>query len=197
MSDPHRSHLSRRWLGASWSLGLALLVTAVVALMAVGDRGTAVLTAKDDVLIGSNVSVTPDDDWVIGSQGNNWIRLHNTDSTAELEIIVKKSSGTDADAVLHSDINNLSNISSTGLVNVSDLSESSSRNVQGKTFNDDAYINYTAQGSSGLGLIGVTGWFMELLSPSTHQSAFIVYTQNPDAPAGANDDAMGMVDSMV
>ena len=32
------------------------------------------------------------------------------------------------------------------------------------------------------GPLPVTGWFTELLNPSTHQSAFVALTQNGDAP---------------
>jgi len=38
---------------------------------------------------------------------------------------------------------------------------------------------------------------MELLNPSTHQSAFIVFAQNGDAPHRADGDAGAIIDSML
>jgi hypothetical protein len=46
------------------------------------------------------------------------------------------------------------------------------------------------------GPLPVTGWFTELLNPSTHQSAVVVLTQSGDAPIRADGDAQAMLDSL-
>jgi hypothetical protein len=46
------------------------------------------------------------------------------------------------------------------------------------------------------GPLPVTGWFTELLNPSIHQSAFVVLTQNGDAPIRADGDAQAILDSL-
>jgi hypothetical protein len=63
-------------------------------------------------------------------------------------------------------------------------------------FQQQATVSYNADGSSVSGPLPVQGWFVELLNPSTHQSAFVVFSQNSDAPIRADGDAQAMLDSM-
>ncbi len=122
--------------------------------------------------------------------------LHNGFSTAEMEIKVKPSTGTDPVAVLQNDINNLSNVSTTGLTNVRDVGAPPPISLPGPNFQQQASVSYNADGSSRSGPLPVTGWFTELLNPSTHQSAFVVFSQNGDAPIKADGDAQAMLDSL-
>ena len=43
----------------------------------------------------SGISVTPAPGWTVGNQGPGWVTLHNALSTAEMEIKVEPSNGTD------------------------------------------------------------------------------------------------------
>ncbi|PRI16818.1 hypothetical protein B2J96_03655 [Mycobacterium shigaense] len=154
------------------------------------------LTAADGVEVAPGVSVTPAPGWSVGNQGPGWVLLHNVFSSAEMEVRVKPATGTDPVAVLQDDINNLG-ATVTGLSNVKDLSAPIATTVAGANFQKKAFIDYTADGASQLGAIPVIGAFIELLNPSTHQSAFIVFTQNGDATTHVDADGGAMIDSML
>jgi hypothetical protein len=124
------------------------------------------------------------------------VTLHNAFSTAEMEIKVKPSNGTDPAAVLQNDVSHLSNVSTTGLTNVRDVSAPTAIPLGPGNFQQQATVSYNADGTSVSGPLPVTGWFTELLNPSTHQSAFVVLSQNGDAPVRADGDAQAMLDSM-
>ncbi|WP_205876943.1 hypothetical protein [Mycobacterium camsae] len=155
------------------------------------------LTATGAIDLGQGISVTPAPGWTIGNQGPGWVTLHNTFATAEMEIKVKPAVGTDAAATLQTDIDQLSNLSTTGLTNVRNMTVPTSTPVQGNNFHQEAAIDYSADGTSAMGLIPVVGTFVELLNPSTHQSAFIVFAQNGDSTSRADSQGTMMVDSML
>ena len=175
-------------------VAIAAAVTATIALTGTINRPAVTLTAVD---IGQGISVNPAPGWIVGNQGPGSVTLHNGFSTAEMEIKVKPASGTDPVAVLQADIGQLSSLSTTGLTKVRDLSAPTAKPVEGGNFQQEAAVNYSADGTSRMGAIPVVGWFMELLNPSTHQSAFVVFAQNSDASAGADGDAGAMIDSML
>jgi hypothetical protein len=184
----------RRWFGrATRHIAIVAAVTATLALTAI--NRPAVALAGVDVAPG--VSVDPAPGWTVAEQGPGWVRLVNAFASAEMEIKVKPSRGTDPVAVLQGDIRNLSNVSTTGLTNVRDLGAPGSSPTQGGAFTQQASITYTADGTSRMGPTPVVGSFSELLNPSTHQSAFIVFAQNQDAPPGADSDGQAMIDSLV
>jgi hypothetical protein len=186
----------RGWLGhAVRPIAVAAAVTAAIALTAV-DRPAVARAWAERIDIAPGVSVNPAPGWVVGNQGPAWVSLHNGFSSAELEIKAKPARGTDPVAVLQADIGQLNNISTTGLTNVTNLSAPISRSVPGANFQQEASVSFTADGSSMMGAIPVTGSFIELLNPPTHQSAFIVFAQNADAPVHADNEAQMMIDSM-
>jgi len=188
-ASPPRRRVGR----AVRSIAIVAAVTATLALTAI--NRTPVAFAGVDVAPG--VSVDPAPGWTVADQGPGWVRLVNAFSSAEMEIKVKPARGTDPVAVLQADIRNLSNVSTTGLTNVSNLGAPGSSPTQGGPFTQQASISYSADGTSRMGPTPVVGSFSELLNPSTHQSAFIVFAQNQDAPPGADSDGQAMIDSLV
>jgi len=185
------------WLGRGVRpFAIAVIATAAIALTATGNRPAATLTAADGIELAPGISVTPAPGWTVGNQGPGWVTLHNAFSTAEMEIKVKPSNGTDPVAVLQGDINNLSNVSTTGLTNVRDLGAPNPIALGAGNFQQQATISYNADGSTVTGPAPVQGWFVELLNTSTHQSAFVVFAQNGDAPIKADGDAQLMLNSM-
>jgi hypothetical protein len=184
----------RRWLGrAMRHVAIVAAVTATLALAAINRPAVALA----GVGVAPGVSVEPAPGWTVADQGPGWVRLVNGFASAEMEIKVKPARGTDPVAVLQADINNLSNVSTTGLTNVRDLGAPGSSPTQGGAFTQQASITYSADGTSRMGPTPVLGSFSELLNPSTHQSAFIVFAQNQDAPPGADGDGQAMIDSLV
>lgn len=186
-----------RWVGlAVRPVGIAATVTAAIAVGGAVNPPALTLFAADGIELAPGISVIPAPGWTVGNQGPGWVTLHNAFSTALFEIKVKPSKGMDPAAVLQNDINHLSNVSTTGLTNVRDLSAPNVIPLPGLNFQQQASVNYNADGSSVSGPLPVTGWFTELLNPSTHQSAFVVLTQNGDAPIRADGDAQAMLDSL-
>ncbi|WP_232022007.1 hypothetical protein [Mycobacterium basiliense] len=178
-------------------VALAAAVTAAITLTGIINRPAVTLAAGDAIDIGAGISVTPAPGWSIGDQGPGWVTLHNTYSTAEMEIRVKPANGTDAVALLQADIDQLATVSATGLTNVHDMGAPDADTLQGGRFQQEASINYSADGSSRMGDIPVIGAFYELLSTSSHQSAFIVFTQNGDSSTHSDNDAAMMINSML
>jgi hypothetical protein len=175
-------------------IAVAAVVTAAIALGVNSGRPAVTLTGID---VGPGISVEPAPGWTVGDQGAGWVTLHNVFASAEMEIKVKPASGSDAAALLQSDIANLSNVSTTGLTNVNNVSAPTTKPLQSANFQQQAGVNYSADGSSRMGAIAVIGWFVELLNPSTHESAFVVYTQNGDAPPSADGEGGQMLDSLL
>jgi hypothetical protein len=183
------------WVGRGLRpVAIAAAATATIALTI--NPPALTLTAADGIELASGISVTPAPGWTVGNQGPGWATLHNALSTAEMEIKVKPSNGTDPVAVLQNDISHLSNVSTTGLTNVRDLSAPTAIPLRPGNFQQQATVSYNADGTSVSGPVPVQGWFVELLNASTDQSAFVVFSQNGDAPIRADGDAQAMLDSM-
>ncbi|HWS93167.1 MAG TPA: hypothetical protein VN306_11950, partial [Mycobacterium sp.] len=85
----------------------------------------------------------------------------------------------------------------TGLTNVKNLSAPVTKPIQGANFQQEASVDYSADGTSMMGAIPVIGSFVELLNTSNHQSAFVVFAQNSDAPARADSEGGMMIDSLL
>jgi hypothetical protein len=175
-------------------VAIAATVTAAIAVTGAITRPAVKLAWADGIDLAPGVSVTPAPGWAVGNQGPGWVTLHNALSTAEMEIKVKPSNGTDPVAVLQGDISNLSNVSTTGLTNVRELGAPNPIALRGPNFQQQATVSYSADGSAGSGPLPVQGWFVELLNPN--QSAFVVFAQNGDAPVRADGDAQAMLDSL-
>ncbi|BDB41167.1 hypothetical protein Mkiyose1665_59150 [Mycobacterium kiyosense] len=176
-------------------LAVVAALTAAIALAGALCRPPTA-SAAGGINLAPGISVTPAPGWTVGDRGRGWVSLHNAFSSAELEIRVKPAAGSDPVAALQSDIDQLSSVSTTGLTNVRDLSVPSPKPAHGN-FNEGASIDYTADGTSRMGAIPVTGSFVELLNTSTRQSAFVVYAENGDAPPGADGEAQLMLDSLL
>jgi hypothetical protein len=192
----HPRHWRRVRDGAR-TTAIAAAVTAAIALTGTTNRPAPTLTSTGAIDLGQGISVTPAQGWTVGNHAPGWVRLDNAYATAEMEVKVKPADGTDPVAVLQGDINNLSNVSTTGLTNVRDSSAPVPKPLQSGNFLQEASINYSADGTSRMGTTPVTGWFVELLNPSNHQSAFVTFAQNEDAPAQANSEGLAMVESML
>jgi hypothetical protein len=187
-------HHPRRRIGLGVrAVAVAATVTGAIALTGTISQPAVMLTAVD---IAPGVSVTPAPAWSVGTQGPGWVVLHNGFSTAAMEIRAKPASGTDPVAVLQGDINNLG-VTVTGLTNVKNVTAPTTKPVPGRNFQQEASIDYSADGSSQSGTIPVIGSFIELLNTSTHQSAFIVFEQNGDATTQVDNSGGAMVDSML
>jgi hypothetical protein len=191
-STPENRPRRRIGLGVH-AVTVAATVTGAIALTGTISQPAVLLTAVD---IAPGVSVTPAPAWSVGTQGPGWVVLHNGFSTAAMEIRAKPASGTDPVAVLQGDVNNLG-VTVTGLSNVNNLAPPVTKPVPGANFQQEASIDYSADGSSQSGTVPVIGSFIELLNTSTHQSAFIIFEQNGDATSQVDDSGGLMIDSML
>lgn len=191
---------ARCWRAICQAVPLGAVAAAATLGMSVAGsvHQTAVsLTAGSAVDLGQGISVTPAPGWTVADHGRGWARISNEFSTAELEVKIKPATGADPVAGLQADIDQLSNGSTTGLTDVGNLGAPASKPLQSSHFQQEVSMSYNAEGSSRMGPIPVMGWFMELQNGSTRQSAFVVFTQNGDAPGSADDDAGMMIDSML
>jgi hypothetical protein len=177
-------------------IAAAAAMTTAIAMTSIVTRPPVASAWAQGIDIAPGLSVNPAPGWVIGNQGPGWVVLHNAFATAELEVRAKPAPGSNAVGTLQSDIGQLNNISTTGLINVRQLGAPISRSVPGANFQQEASVDFSADGSTLAGPIPVTGSFIELLNPATSQSAFIVFAQNGDAPVRADGEAQFMVDSM-
>jgi hypothetical protein len=191
-STPENRPRRRIGLGVH-AVTVAATVTGAIALTGTISQPAVLLTAVD---IAPGVSVTPAPAWSVGTQGPGWVVLHNGFSTAAMEIRAKPASGTDPVAVLQGDVNNLG-VTVTGLSNVNNLAPPVTKPVPGANFQQEASIDYSADGSSQSGTVPVIGSFIELLNTSTHQSAFIIFEQNGDATTQVDNSGGLMIDSML
>ena len=98
--------------------------------------------------------------------------------------------------MLQGDINNLG-VTVTGLTNVKNVTAPTTKPLPSANFQQEASIDYSADGSSQSGTVPVIGSFIELLNTSTHQSAFIIFEQNGDATTQVDNSGGAMVDSML
>lgn len=187
-------HPQRRRIGlGARAVAVAATVTGAIALTGTHSQPAVTLTAVE---VAPGVSVTPAPAWSVGTQGPGWVVLHNGFSTAAMEIRAKPAGGTDPVAVLQGDINNLG-VTVTGLINVKTLTAPTTKPLRGANFQQEASIDYSADGSSQAGTIPVIGSFIELLNTSTHQSAFIIFEQNGDATTQVDNSGGLMIDSML
>ena len=77
------------------------------------------------------------------------------------------------------------------------LTAPTTKPLHGANFQQEASIDYSADGSSQSGTIPVIGSFIELLNTSTHQSAFVIFEQNGDATTQVDNSGGLMIDSML
>ena len=68
--------------------------------------------------------------------------------------------------------------------------------MPGANFQQEAFINYTADVSVPQGLIPVIGTFNELLNTTNRQTAFIDFRQNNNATTQVDNDGGSMIDSI-
>jgi hypothetical protein len=153
-----RHRRRRAWVGRGVRpLAIAVVATAAIALTTVVNRPAVTQTAADGIELGPGISVTPAPGWTVGKQGPGWVWIHNAFATAEMEIKVKPSNGTDPVAVLQGDITNLSNVSTTGLTNVRELGAPNPIPLQSGNFQQQATVSYNADGTSRSGPLPVQG----------------------------------------
>jgi hypothetical protein len=176
-------------------VAIAAAVTAAISLTGTISQPMVTRAAADGIEIAPGISVTPAPGWAVGNQGPGWVLLHNFFSSAEMEVRVKPAKGTNPVATLQADINNLG-VSVTGLTNVKNLGAPTTKPLGSGNFQQEASIDYSADGSSQMGAIPVIGSFIELLNTSNHQSAFIIFAQNGDATTRADNEGQMMIDSL-
>lgn len=193
------AHCRRPWARLGHLVRPVAVAAIALAIAAAGtnSRAMVTLTAGDVVNVGQGISVTLAPGWAVGRQGPGWVTLHNALGTAEMEIKLKPANGIDATAVLQGDIGQLNSLSTTGLTNVGNLGSPTAGPVQSGHFQQEASMDYTADGTSRMGLIPVVGSFSELLNTSTGQSAFVVFAQNGDAPNNVDGEGQMMIDSIL
>ena len=111
-------------------------------------------------------------------------------------ITVKPAGGTDAAAILQSDIDQFTRSASAILTDVNRLTGPESNPLQGPNFQQEASINYTASVVHPQGTIPVIGTFTELLNTSNGRSAFVDFRQDSSATSQAAGDGGMMISSM-
>ncbi|OBE98979.1 hypothetical protein [Mycobacterium sp. 852002-10029_SCH5224772] len=183
---------------AGWWCGAlsAAAVAAVVVLAGTEATARIALTSGEAIAIAQGVSVTPAPGWTLGNRGPNWVALNNADTSAQMRITVKQAGGTDAAAVLQSDIDQFTRGASAILTGVNRLSAPDTRPLVGPNFQQEASVNYTANVVHPQGAIPVIGTFTELLNTSDGRSAFIDFRQNGGATTQAAGDGGTMIGSM-
>jgi hypothetical protein len=160
--------------------------------------GVAVaLTSADPVDIAQGISITPAPGWTLGNRGPNWVALNNADFSAQMRVTVKQADGSDVVVVLQADINQFTSTSSTILNNVKNLSAPGTKTLQSANFQQEAFIDYTADVLTQQGTIPVIGTFSELLNTSNQLSVFIDFRQNDNATTQAASDGGMMIHSML
>ena len=155
------------------------------------------LTSAGPIAIANGISLTPAPGWTLTNRGPNWVTLYNADSTARIQVEVKRAGGTDILAELQADINKLTSTPSTGLTNVTNLTGPSTKSLHSAKFQQQASIDYTADISTQQGTIPVLGVFDELLNTTNMLSAFIDYRQDGSATTHSASSGGMMVDSML
>ena len=155
------------------------------------------LTAADPIAIAQGISITPAPGWTLGNRGPSWVALNNADFSAQMRVTVKQADGSDVVAVLQADINQLTSTSSTILNNVKNLSAPGTKTLQSANFQQEAFIDYTADVLTEQGTIPVIGTFSELLNTSNQLSVFIDFRQNDNATTQAASDGGMMIHSML
>lgn len=203
MSSTLTASLARcRGSGARLALIAVVIAAATAAIVVTGKANppepplAVALASADPIDIAQGISITPAPGWTLGNRGPNWVALNNADYSAQLRVTVKPADGTDAVAVLQADINQLTNTASAILSNVKQLSAPDTETLQGNNFQQEAFIDYTADVVTPEGAIPVIGRFSELLNTSNHKSAFVDFRQNNNATEQAAGDGGAMIRSM-
>lgn len=178
----------------------AIAVTATVVLISTANRAAApaavALTSQDAIAIAQGISVTPAPGWTLGHRGPNWVALSNADTSAQLRVTIKPAGGTDPAAVLQADINQFTNNSSAILSDVKNLTGPDTKPLQGANFQQQAFIDYTANVVNPQGTIPVIGAFTELLNTSNGKSPFVDFRQDGNATGQTAADGGMTISSM-
>lgn len=154
------------------------------------------LTSSDPIGIAQGISITPAPGWTLGTRGPDWVILYNADSTAQVYVAVKSTSGTNVVAALQQDINQLSSTAAGGLGSTA-LGKVQTKTLQSANFQQQASIAYIAEVSTQQGTAPIIGVFSELLNTSNQLSAFIDFRQTSDASDQAADASGIMIHSML
>lgn len=178
-------------------VAVAAAVTAVLTLTGTIDRPAMTLAAKDAIGIAQGISITPAPGWTLGNRGGDWVALNNAGGSAQMRVTVKPAGGTDAVAVLQADINQYTSSASAILSDVRNLTAPETKPLQSNNFQQEAFIDYTANVVNAQGTIPVIGTFTELLNTSTGQSAFIDFRQDDNSTTQAAGDGGMMISSML
>jgi hypothetical protein len=105
--------------------------------------------------------------------------------------------GSDAVAVLQSDIDQFTGTASAILGNVRTVNAPGTKALQSANFQQEAFTEYTADVLTQQGTILVIGIFSELLNTSNGRSALIDFRQDSSATTQAAGDGGTMIDSML
>jgi len=147
------------------------------------------------VSIGNGISLTPAPGWTIEGNQPHSVMLLSADSTAEMFVTVGAAESTDITQVLSDDIKNLVN---GYLTNIQLLSKSQVGTIQSNNFQQKLAIAYSADLQTQQGSTPVVGVFIELLNPTTQNSAYIdLHAVSDAAFNAAENDAVAMVNSML
>jgi hypothetical protein len=179
------------------SLAIAGAAATAIVLIANINRPPYARASADAIAIAGGISITPVAGWTMADRGPDWVALANPDSSAQLQVAVKPARGGDVVGLLQADIDQLTGTSAAGLINVKNLSAPTTRTVQGANFQQESFINYTADVSGPQGLIPVIGTFNELLNTSTRQTAFVNFRQDDGATTQVDNDGGAMIHSML
>lgn len=175
---------------------LAGAAAVVVALAGTVAAAGAARASDDAIPIARGVSVTPAPGWTLGHRGPNWVALNNADTSAQLRITVKPAGGTDAGALLQTDVDQFTGGASGILTDVNRLTPVEVKALPGPNFVQQASLDYAANVVNPQGAIPVIGTFSELLNTATGRSAFIDFRQDSSATTQAAGDAAAMISSM-
>ncbi|WAC91580.1 hypothetical protein [Mycobacterium sp. Aquia_213] len=178
------------------SLAIVGVAATAIVLIANVNRPPHARASADSVAIAGGVSITPAPGWTMADRGTDWVALSNADSSAQLQVAVKPARGGDLVGMLQADVSHLTGTPAAGVINVKDLSAPITKTLQGPKFQQEAFINYTADVSGPQGPIPVIGTFNELLNTSTRQTAFIDFRQNDNATTQVDNDGGAMINSM-
>jgi hypothetical protein len=177
-------------------VAIVAAITAAIALTGSINRPPMAL-AEDAIGIAQGIAITPAPGWTLGNRGPDWVALNNPGGGAQMRVTVKPAGGTDAVAVLQADINQYTNSASAILSDVRTLTGTDSKPLQSNNFQQEAFIDYTANVVSPQGTIPVIGTFTELLNTSNGRSAFIDFRQDDNSTTQAAGDGGMMISSML
>lgn len=178
-------------------IAVVAAVTAAFALTGAINPPATALAAKDAIGIAQGIAITLAPGWTLGNRGSDWVALNNPGGGAQMRVTVKPAGGTDAVAVLQADIDQFTNSASAILSDVRNLTAPETKPLQSNKFQQQAFVNYTANVVNAQGTIPVIGTFTELVNTSNGQSAFIDFRQDDNATTQAAGDGGMMINSML